>query len=183
MINPIFIAEVKTESPFGFRSDKSWEELFEIANEYGDMVSIHTDYRWGGSFDLVEKARSKTDKPILAKGIHALDEEVNIAIESGADYVLVVGRLPGVHLEQCVIEPTNWRQICNYPIDTKVLWNQRELVGGGRKSFSFEQARELWPGWLVQASFITGLEDVNPSADAFIVGENLSEFVEQLIQE
>jgi len=85
------IAEVKTESPFGFKSEKSWDELFGIASKIGDIISIHTDARWGGSFDLIKKARGLTDKKILAKGIHAKDEEIRKAIEAGADYVLVSG--------------------------------------------------------------------------------------------
>ena len=67
------IAEVKTQSPFGYKSDKSWDELFEVANKVGDIISIHTDRRWGGSFELLQKARSLTNKPILAKGIHKND--------------------------------------------------------------------------------------------------------------
>ena len=63
------IAEVKTQSPFGFRSDKNRDELFAVANQIGDIISIHTDPRWGGSFELVKKARALTKKPILAKGI------------------------------------------------------------------------------------------------------------------
>lgn len=27
------IAEVKTASPFGFKSEKSWDELFKVANK------------------------------------------------------------------------------------------------------------------------------------------------------
>ncbi len=29
------IAEVKTESSFGFKSEKSWDELFKVADERG----------------------------------------------------------------------------------------------------------------------------------------------------
>ena len=61
------IAEVKTASPFGWSSNRSWEELFDLANQYGDIISIHTDSRWGGSFDLLKQARQQTTKPILAK--------------------------------------------------------------------------------------------------------------------
>jgi len=79
------IAEEKMESPFGFKSQKTWYELFSIANEIGDIISIHTDSRWGGSFDLIKKAKSFTNKPILAKGIHATDSDIEKAIEYGAD--------------------------------------------------------------------------------------------------
>ena len=90
------IAEVKTKSPFGYVSGKDWAELFEIANIIGDIVSIHTDPRWGGSMELVKKARNLTSKPILAKGIHKSDDEIRQCLEAGADFVLVVGRIPTI---------------------------------------------------------------------------------------
>ncbi len=66
------IAEVKIQSPFGFKSEKSWDELFVIAEKAGDIISIHTDARWGGSFELIKKAKSLTKKQILAKGFMPL---------------------------------------------------------------------------------------------------------------
>jgi indole-3-glycerol phosphate synthase len=49
------IAEVKTHSPFGFESSKSWDELFDIANQFGDIISIHTEKPSHGSIDLIKK--------------------------------------------------------------------------------------------------------------------------------
>jgi indole-3-glycerol phosphate synthase len=43
MNKPLIIAEVKTASPFGFKSDRRWDELLALADEISDMVSIHTD--------------------------------------------------------------------------------------------------------------------------------------------
>ncbi|HEY9481074.1 MAG TPA: hypothetical protein VIR98_02465 [Candidatus Paceibacterota bacterium] len=145
------IAEVKTQSPFGFCSDKSWDELFTVANEIGDIVSIHTDPRWGGSFDLVRKAKSLTTKPILAKGIHVTDDDVRQTIEAGADYVLVVGRIPAAHADKCLVEP---------------------LTLAGLATF---------PGWLCQASSIRMVADVKVGADAVLVGQNLEEFARSYI--
>ena len=101
------VAEIKTKSPFGFSSDESWDELAEAAIHFGDIISVHTDPKWGGSFDLIEKVRAMTDKPILAKGIHSNDEEVREAIKRGANYVLVVDRIPVISLRSvCWFEPT-----------------------------------------------------------------------------
>lgn len=177
MEKPIFVAEVKTQSPFGFKSDRSWEELFEVANQHGDWLSIHTDQRWGGNFELVRKARNLTEKPILAKGIHNTDEEISEAVQSGADYVLVVGRLPNLEQERCLVEVNNLDQLAGIPQDLRVVWNQRDLRNGQPKSETFEQARIQWPGWLAQASNIENVNQVNARADAFIVGENLLRFV------
>lgn len=173
----IFIAEVKTHSPFGWHAEKTWEELFDVANEHGDWLSIHTDENWQGSFELISRARDMTDKPILAKGIHKSDEEISRAIELGADYALVVGRIPGVYVEQCLIEVIDADQIFDLPDTAKVVWNQRNLSNGQRKHESFEKVRHIWSNWLAQASFIRTIEDVSPSATAFIVGTHLVDFV------
>lgn len=180
MQKPLIIAEVKTKSPFGFVSDKSWDELFYIASKYGDIISIHTDERWGGSFDLIEKARKLTSKAILAKGIHATDGEVAEAISRGADYVLVVGRIPDMHLNKCLIEPNTIEELKNLPNNLKAVWNARDLSNGQLKKETFKEARKSFSGWLCQASHIKSYDDVDLSADAILVGENLLNFVKTL---
>lgn len=182
--NPLLIAEVKTKSPFGFKSHKSWDELFEIANKYGDIISIHTDVRWGGSFDLIKKAKQLTNKPILAKGIHKTDDDVQKAIDAGADYILVVGRIPQIYKERCLIEPLTLDELKNIPNDLKVVWNSRNLSDGSLKKETFKQARKIFDGWLCQASNIksvddvTSLSEVNKNADAILVGEHLESFLD-----
>ena len=174
---PKLILEVKTESPFGYRAGKSWDELFAIAEKYGDIISVHTDARWGGSFDLIQKAKSLTNKPILAKGIHATDKEIIQALDAGADYVLVVGRIPLVGGENCIVEPNTLVELKNIPEEYKVVWNSRDLATGGLKQETFAQARSIWKGWLCQASNIRTIADIDPGADAVLVGTHLEEFV------
>jgi indole-3-glycerol phosphate synthase len=180
MKNYQIIAEVKTKSPFGYRSEKSWDELFQIAESVGHMISIHTDIRWGGDFDLIRKAKSLTDKSILAKGIHATDIEVQAAIDAGADYVLVVGRIPKVHQDKCLLEPDSLADLRLIPDMFKVVWNSRDLNTGGLKSETFEQAREVFGGWLCQASNIKSVSDIKSGADAILVGTNLEEFIHSI---
>jgi hypothetical protein len=174
------IAEVKTDSPFGFKSERSWEELFEVANEIGDMFSIHTDPRWGGSFELVRRARTLTKKPILAKGIHVSNDDIKRALDAGADLVLVVGRMPLVHLEQCILEPISLRELGTYPPDVRVLWNTRDLSNGMAKKETFIQARRAFSGWLCQGSFIKVPSDIDPTADAALIGTELTAFAQAL---
>ncbi len=176
------IAEVKTKSLYGFKSNKSWEYLFDIANEIGDIISIHTDIRWGGSFDLIKKARRLTKKPILAKGIHRVDDDIVRAIEYGADHVLVVGRIPGVYLNSCFIEPLNLDELSGIPNYYRVVWNSRDLSNGGLKNETFEEARELWKWWLCQASNIKSLNDIKKGADAVLVGSYLENFYGSMIR-
>ncbi len=170
------IAEVKTLSPFGWRSDKSWDELFELANEIGDIISVHTDPRWGGSFELIKEARKMTSKPILAKGIHAVDTDIELALQSGADYVLVVGRKPKIHLDKCIIEPNSLYELSDLPNDTKAVWNSRDLTTGGLKKDTFDDAREVFSGWLCQASNISSPKDISKRADAVLIGTHLENF-------
>ncbi len=174
------IAEVKTESPFGYRAERTWGELFALAEEVGDIISIHTDPRWGGSFDLLKKARAMTNKPVLAKGIHASDEEVEQALAAGADWVLVVGRVPSAHEEKCLIEPYTLEELRALPQGVRAVWNSRDLHTGGLKAETFGQAREVFGGWLCQASNIRTVADIKPGADAVLVGTHLVEFAESL---
>ncbi|OHA17711.1 MAG: hypothetical protein A2664_03805 [Candidatus Taylorbacteria bacterium RIFCSPHIGHO2_01_FULL_46_22b] len=175
------IAEVKTVSPFGFISDRSWEDLFRVAEEIGDMISIHTDPRWGGSFELLEKARGLTQKPILAKGIHKEDSDIRRAIECGADFVLVVGRMPSVYTSKCLIEPLSLAELKSIPLSQRAVWNSRDLASGGLKKESFKDARAEFSEWLCQASNIQTVADIDQSADAVLVGTHLIEFAESLI--
>lgn len=172
----LIVAEVKTHSPFGWVSSYSWDELFEIANSVGDIISIHTDPRWHGSFELVTKARKLTDKPILAKGIHATDDDIEDALAAGADYVLVVGRIPKVHQDKLWIEPNSLSELQAIPHNLKAVWNARNLSNGKAKNATFAEARAIFPGWLCQASFITTPADIDPAADAAIIGTNLLDF-------
>lgn len=175
------IAEVKTLSPYGYAARTEWDHLFEIADTVGDMISIHTDPRWGGSLELVRKARNLTSKPILAKGIHSTDKEIEDALACGADYVLVVGRVPEAQREKCMIEPLNLAQLGTLPKGTKAVWNSRDLSYGGTKAETFEQARSIWDGWLCQASNIRTIADIKSGANAVLVGTNLESFADSLL--
>ncbi len=180
-MNPFLIAEVKTQSPFGYKSEKSWDELFEIANQFGNAISIHTDPRWGGSFSLIKKARKLTNKPILAKGIHSSDDDLQKAFDNGATTALVVGRIPtGFNLFKVLIEPNNLKELSMIPHECNVVWNSRNLATGGLKKTTFDQARRKFKGWMCQASNIKSPIDVHKAADAILIGTNLETFCKSL---
>lgn len=191
---PLFIAEVKTRSPFGFTSPHPWGQLLHMAIEHGDVVAVHTDERWGGSFaHLAEAARvlgkvGFPDRPhpdrnrplLLAKGLHPSDDDVRHCLDCGADIVLVVGRPPARELAPvCIWEPTTFDDLrCVRSHAQRVMWNERDLIRGGRKhSGTISDARSVHAGWLGQASFIRSPTDVHAEVDAFIVGEHLPSFV------
>ena len=172
------VAEIKTHSPFGYQATKSWRELFAVAQDIGSIISVHTDPRWHGSFDFIKKAKKLTKKPILAKGLHETDEEIRKALDFGADYVLVVGRMPQIHLDKCWLEPNSLQELSLLSPTTKVVWNSRDLQTGKTKAESFSQARRLHSGWLCQASNIKTVADINPQAEAVLIGTHLIEFAQ-----
>jgi indole-3-glycerol phosphate synthase len=188
-MSQIFIAEVKTKSPFGFVAPQPWEELFDLANEHGDWLSIHTNPLWGGSFDILAKARKITDKPILAKGIHASNNDIDRAFGCGADYVLVVGRLPsdeqGLYhsMDKILVEPLSFAQYLSWDKFQgeipKVVFNRRDLSTGQKKN----EEHSIWRNnskWLCQASRLRSYDDVKKDVDAYIVGSNLPFFIDTL---
>ena len=176
------IAEAKIKSPFGWHAKETWEERFAIANAVGDIISIHTDERWGGSFELVSRARELTDKPILAKGIHETDGDIEEALKHGADLVLVVGRVSLAYVDQCLFEPYTIEDLKKLPPRSRAVWNSRDLSTGGFKKEQFTDARKAFGGWLCQASNIRTMEDIDQSADAVLIGTHLPEMAPYLAE-
>ncbi len=185
---PLIIAEVKPMSPFtGFRSAHTWMELFDMACRVGDIISVHIDPRWEGSIELVHLARKLTDKPILAKGPNESDDNIAKAFATGADYVLIVlgmgrNRIPASFpIDKLLIEPCTIEQLETFPSEALAVWNSRNLVlGGVLKAHSFSDARAVWKGWLCQASNIKSISDIDPRAQAVIIGEKLPDIVDEL---
>lgn len=200
----IIIAEVKVWSPRGDRlTNNSWEQQLELASKVGHMVSIHTNPIWKGSFELIAKARALTSKMILAKGFHGTDDEVSHALDCGADRVLVVGRQPKVNLDKCYIEPLTLTELKTVPSQCYAVWNSRDLsilkdlsgipkflldrwkhIDGeclDRKRESFKEARKVRKeGPLCQASNLKTIADIEPGANAVLVGSNLESFAASL---
>ena len=185
--NIVFIAEVKTKSPFGFVSRYRWDYLLDIAIEFGDIISIPTGPGWGGSLNHIVGARKRTDKPILAKNIHETDMDLDMAFDAGATYDLVVGRIPDdKYLDRCMIEPVSLEQLLCIPKDVMVVWNSRDIVQSLKLGYevmrkeTFQQARASFDGWLCQASYIKSVEDIKKGADAVLVGSYLPEFAKSI---
>lgn len=194
MNKPIFIAEVKSKSPYGFESRYTNQQLLEIAIEYGSWISIHTDPRFGGSFDDIYFARQQTKKPILAKGFHTHDDDVKKAIDLGADYVLIVDRFPRQLFynwpgaEKLIFEISNEERLNKLSYDAldfgKILYNGRDLKTGIRRKDigNYAKYREKC-SWLCGASLLKSPDDVQkfyPNCDAFIVGTYLEEFCREI---
>lgn len=186
-MKPIFIAEIKTKSMFGFESKYSRYALTELALKYGDWISVHTDPRFGGSFDDIYLLRKETKKPILAKGFHAHVDDVKKAFDLGADYVLTVARddyrFNCIHNKRpnILFETNSIDDISNFGADKmKYVYNGRSLKTGiGKKYIGDYQQFRNKANWLCGASLIQRPEDVQrfyPNCDAFIVGQNLVEF-------
>jgi len=189
------IAEVKIKSPTRPDFTGSFEEQIKIAQGIADIFSIHTNPKWGGSFDLVRRAREilGKDKLILAKGLHETADEIRFADEAGADYILVVSRtdIPEKYMGKCWIEPLNLDGLRRIPSSYDVVvWNERDLAASlaqGKEIWkldttgeTFEQARALWKGKLCQASSLRTKRDIKPGANYVLVGSYLKEFADSL---
>lgn len=183
---PIFIAEIKTQSPFGFRSEHPFVSLMQYAITYGDWVSVHTNALWGGDYDAISFVRRNTNKPILAKGIHATDDDIQRALDHGADYVLVVDRIPKVNITKCLLELHRFDDVekCNHMYfndpSLKFVCNSRDLRSGlPKKMWELDRYTDMRL-WTCQASGIKTQGHVQPNVNAFIVGEHLVNFCKGL---
>lgn len=177
MKDQVFIAEIKTQSPFGFKSPYCFSELKDMAVQHGHWISVHTNALWGGDFDSLAFVRRCTGKPILAKGIHATDDDIQRALDHGANYVLVVDRIPkDKYLPHCLLEMNGKGWL---PPECKFVCNARNLCTGELNTrYDIELSRFITAGhWVCQASGITHPNSVDPAVDAFIVGENLPYFI------
>ena len=185
MKRPLIIAEPKIQSPFGYKSDKSFIELLDIAEEVGDIISVHTDHAWGGSLGSLGLVRKHTKKPILAKAPYLFDWQVQQCIDLGADYVLSIAYENMKNSHQIMWEPLSLYGLSSV-LKTlilppkKIVWNSRKLNDGTRKKETIEDVRKIWKGWLCQASNIRTWDDVHPDVDAILVGEHLPQFAKEL---
>ncbi len=175
-----------------------WRPLFDLAvymarREKG-AVSVHTGVahigprRWGGYDDLINEARELApDVDLLAKGIHMRQEQVNNYLSRGATSVLTVDYLPKDNADKCLIEISDPEWFKRLPKDLKYVYNSRALWAliTGRipeKRMSFAEVRERYPDfWICQASNLNTVADVNPRANAILVGTHLRKFSESLI--
>lgn len=193
---PLFVAEIKTISPFGFSSPYQEKDLINLAIASGDIVAAHTSPLWGGGFrhlrEVANLVHLRSDgKKVLAKGVHGFDEEIQAALDCGADYVLVVGRIPAKrYLSKCWIEfapfgGAETKDIYRANPDAVVI-NARNIMRG---NWMFHAEQPSWPTAfledrpknsktkIVQASGIKYDSQVQSWADAFIVGEGLPQFL------
>jgi indole-3-glycerol phosphate synthase len=182
----IFIGEIKVKSPFTkLNRPKSFDKLMRLCINHADCISVHTDARWGGSFENIRKVFPYTTSPILAKGIHGSDVEIREAMNMGATYVLVVGRIPEDEklLPYCWLEPTNLKQLDEFcsKVECTMVWNSRNLEDGCLKEGTFDDALKLTKSQqLIQASNIRSVEDVHPLASGYIVGTYLPQFIKSI---
>lgn len=71
-------------------------------------------------------------------------------------------------------------ELAALPLGTAAVWNSRDLATGGLKPDGFTAARSAWEGWLCQASNVASLRDVDPSANAVLVGQGLPGFAAEM---
>ena len=185
----IFIAEIKTASMFGYKSIYSRYYLTQLAITCGDWISVHTDPRFGGSFDDIYQIRKMTKKPILAKGFHTHNDDIKKAFDLGADYVLTV-RPPTLSLcdkfnvDKLLFEVDKVGDI-RLDYQYKYVYNSRDLNTGWKK-YSLNEYLEFREkcAWLCGASMVSDskmAEKLYPKHDAVLVGTELVNYCNTLI--
>jgi indole-3-glycerol phosphate synthase len=182
MYDPIFIAEIKTRSPFGYVSKHSFAKLMECAIKFGDWISVHDNALWGGDYESIAFVRRNTNKTILAKGLHATDDDIRRALDHGADYVLVVDREPAPELhDKCLFEWSRFSGLQQHPhlMNQKHVFNNRDLRYGWPKHLTELKEFVDSGAWVCQASNIQSKDDIKPGISAYIVGEGLMKFCNQ----
>ena len=188
---PTFIAEIKTQSPYGFKSSRSFIELAEMAIQFGDCISVLDEALWGGDFNTISFVRKLTSKPILAKGLHSKNVDIQRAFDHGASYVLVYGRMPHINVYargRCFVEWPDYDayqshrgSMPSFGYPAMTVCNARDMRTGRLKD-SDAYSRELsalmsYNQPVCQASNIRTPEDIVPGVDAYIVGTYLPEFI------
>lgn len=209
MKKPIFIAEVKTASPFDAGRMRDWpqrrsfHDLAELAVKHGDWISVHTNPLWGGCFEAIEYVRRLTDKPILAKGIHGRNDDIMRAFDCGANYVLCVDRaiwgfdeehifrnyqngIGIIHeLSRLDVVPAEFIDWANLR-GKRFLYNRRDLRTGLHRSdhvWADFRAKCKWLGGASTIHVPKNVEQLFPGCDAFIVGSHLPLFCAALERE
>ena len=186
MNKPFFIAEVKTISPYGFKSNYTEQQLFSMAlRSDSNVISIHTDPLWGygESIHRHTTLAHNNGKKVLAKGLHESDEEIDWLLTSAkVDYVLVVGRIPAKkYLSRCILEPITGNQTEEMAkISNKiagVVMNARDLYTGEILSVGYKYETTGYKCPIIQASGIETVKDIQKWADGYIVGEHLPGFI------
>ncbi len=175
---PLIVAEIKQLSPYGWVNPlPCWEDQLAICEKVGDVISVHTDPLWGGSWEHLRAVRDRTNKPILAKGFHNTVPDVQRALDYGATFVLTVGWWPGGKLG-----PYCWHEVESVfeLMESEALqcvWNSRDPRTGQPRRGSpsdVRMANDARPhDWLCQASHIRKPGDVVPGMNAILIGEGL----------
>lgn len=196
MSKPIFIAEIKMTSPYGYKSPHAFIDIMKLAIKHGDWISVHTNKLWGGDYEAISFVRKNTNKPILAKGLHSTDDDIQKSLDHGADYVLVVDRFPypkkidkNTNLwDKCLFEIHDMRFLQDnlnlykektyFPSlhNNKFVYNFRDLRTGLPKKLNEINMLLKQNIWTCQASGIKTHSQIVDGVDAFIVGSELVNF-------
>lgn len=171
------VAELKMLSPFGYRNPRTLDETLAQCEKVGDILSVHTNPLWGGSFEHLEEICKQTKLPVLAKGFHDTTEDVRRAINCGATYVLTVGWWPDD--TRCWHECETLDQLRQTDAQAAVFNSRNPRTGRDNllSSATLKHVAELardarGSRWLCQASRIKSELEVG-NVEAVLIGQNI----------
>jgi indole-3-glycerol phosphate synthase len=93
---PCLIAEIKPRSPSEGELMKHGDltNVVRMYEDYAQAISVLCDAQFfGGGFDLLYKVRSLTYKPLLAKDFFLSTKQIDHAITSGANAILLIAAI------------------------------------------------------------------------------------------
>jgi indole-3-glycerol phosphate synthase len=175
----LIVAELKMLSPFGYKNPRTLEDTLAQCEKVGDIISVHTNPLWGGSFEHLEDICKRANKPVLAKGFHDTTVDVRRAIECGATYVLTVGWWPDD--TRCWHECTTFDELKETDAPAAVF-NSRDphtgktLFDGNLVHVASSARTSRGSRWLCQASGIKHANDVG-NVEAVLIGQNIFDVV------
>ena len=187
------------EALSGLPLQEQREKLLTAILPFVDIVSIHTDALWGGSYQWLEQASKEAKKhkvQVLAKGFGCSIPHIHRAYASGADFLMSVGWHPNdrykdvdnhakirkgeTDMSHVWHEPDTYTCLQHSPAKTVII-NKRDVRYGN------DRTNEDHHGWLdyalgtmrsftqvIQASGISSVKDVHPDVHAVIIGSALT---------
>jgi len=150
-----------------------------------DIVSIHIDEIWGGSFKWLAQAAEicrAARKPVLAKGFNPSLAHISQALNAGADYVLTVGWHPARSKNNrdkfCNVwhEPVEEEQFAKSHATTLVINSRNPVTGNDldrEQIITRVASMRALDKRIVQASNIHCAACLLPGVDYALVGEPL----------
>ncbi|MDO8626929.1 MAG: indole-3-glycerol phosphate synthase TrpC [Candidatus Diapherotrites archaeon] len=192
------IAEIKQKSPSKgiLRTNLDVAKVLKYYNKYACAVSVVTDARFNGSFDLVREVRAETKLPILVKDFVLHELQLFEAKLSGADAILLLASLlDNKKINEFIAKGKEIGLECLVEVHSKeemkrVLKSKAELIGVNNRNLrtlkiDLENAERILQSvpkrefekriFIAESGYenYSQISNLNGKVNAFLVGSSL----------